>query len=282
MQRLTNGIKGRSIRENRPLTRGELELYVPSIFSYDAHESRSSRFAPVPTIEVVDALALEGYHPFFAVQTAVRDAGKREHTKHMLRFRKDITAQDGTVNEVILCNANDGTSAYQLHAGKFRFVCQNGLVMGDVKHSTKVYHKGQNIMDDVIEGVYHVVDEFDEIERYENEMKLIQLSDTEREAMAISAYIMKEGMPENNDFSATKYRPELLLKSHNPEDHGNKTLFSTFNVLQENLITKGNQTGINASGRRTRSKPVTQIDKNLKLNKDLWAFAQHIVATKNS
>lgn len=282
MQRLTNGIKGRSLRTDRPMTRGELELYVPSIFSYDAHESRSARFAPVPTIEVVDALALEGYHPFFAVQTAVRDASKREHTKHMLRFRKDITAKDGTVDEVILCNANDGTSAYQLHAGKFRFVCQNGLVMGDIKSSTKIYHKGQNIMDDVIEGVYSVVNEFDEINRYEHEMKQIVLSSSEREAMAISAYIMKEGMPENNDFSATKYRPEMLLKSHNTEDHGNTTLFSTFNVLQENAVTKGNQTGINANGRRTRSKPVTQIDKNLKLNKDLWAFAKHIVETKNA
>jgi len=59
---------------NRITGRGEalsdeqLRAAVPSIFATDAHESRSARFAPVPTITVLDGLRAEGFEPFSAVQ----------------------------------------------------------------------------------------------------------------------------------------------------------------------------------------------------------------------
>ena len=55
---------------NRITGRGEalsdeqLRAAVPSIFATDAHESRSARFAPVPTITVLDGLRAEGFEPF--------------------------------------------------------------------------------------------------------------------------------------------------------------------------------------------------------------------------
>jgi hypothetical protein len=33
--------------------------------------------------------------------------------------------------EIVLLNAHDGTSAYQFHAGLFRLVCANGLIVSD-------------------------------------------------------------------------------------------------------------------------------------------------------
>ncbi|HID8810545.1 TPA: DUF932 domain-containing protein, partial [Enterobacter roggenkampii] len=77
------------VRRDRPLTRDELAHYVPSIFSEEKHASRSDRYTCIPTITLLDNLQREGFQPFFACQTRVRNPDKREHTKHMLRLRRE-------------------------------------------------------------------------------------------------------------------------------------------------------------------------------------------------
>lgn len=76
------------IRRDRPLTREELMSHVPSVFSEEKHESRSERYTYIPTITLLESLKREGFEPFFACQTRVRDQSRREHTKHMLRLRR--------------------------------------------------------------------------------------------------------------------------------------------------------------------------------------------------
>lgn len=278
MIKMYKGINGKAIQENRPLTRGELLEVVPSVFQYDAHESRSTRFAPVPTIDVIDRLGQENYFPMFATQAKVRDESKREFTKHMLRFRQPGT-KSGEANEIILVNANDGTSAYQLIAGQFRFVCANGLVMGNLEHNTKIYHKGNNIMDDVLEGVFEVVKNFDRIEQYKAEMQRIQLTDKQRQSFAVAGYFAKEGLPTD----LTKpveflYNPQLLLSRRgiNTQDQYDNSLYSTFNTVQQQVMT-GGQSGISATGRRRTTRGVTNIDKNLDFNSKLWNLATSLV-----
>ncbi len=76
-----------SIRRERPLTDEELMQFVPSVFSGDKHESRSERYTYIPTINIINKLRDEGFQPFFACQSRVRDLGRREYSKHMLRLR---------------------------------------------------------------------------------------------------------------------------------------------------------------------------------------------------
>lgn len=278
MIKMYQGINGKAIKENRPLTRNELLEIVPSVFQYDAHESRSDRFAPVPTIDVIDRLAQENYFPMFATQARVRDISKREFTKHMLRFRQP-GMKEGEANEIILLNANDGTSAYQLISGQFRFVCANGLVMGNTQSNTKIYHKGQNIMDDVIEGVFEVVKDFDLIDRYKSEMSRIQLDDKQRKSFALAGYFAKEGLP--SDLSKPVeylYNPQQLLNTRgiNSTDSNSKSLYSTFNIVQQNVMA-GGQTGFSSKGRRRTTRGVTNIDKNLDFNSKLWDLATRLV-----
>lgn len=278
MLKMYKGINGLALKANRPLNRAELLEVVPSIFAIDGHSSRSSRFAPVATIDVVDRLAQENYFPMYAIQSQTRDVSKRDYTKHMIRFRQP-GAREGEANEIILVNANDGTSAYQLMAGQFRFVCSNGLVMGNMSHNTKIYHKGTDIMDDVIEGVYTVVKDFDDIERYKQEMKQIQLSTAQRDSFAMTAYIIKEGLPEGGDWANAVYQPRLLLsgKDLNTDDRYDNSLYSTFNTVQQHMMA-GGQKGYNPeTGRRRSSREVTNIDKNISLNSELWNTAMKMV-----
>ncbi|EHW7411268.1 DUF932 domain-containing protein, partial [Escherichia coli] len=112
------------IRRDRPLTHEELMHHVPGIFGEDKHTSRSQNYTYIPTITVLESLQREGFQPFFACQTRVRDPDRRGYTKHMLRLRRagEITGQH--VPEIILLNSHDGTSSYQMLPGYFRFVCQ--------------------------------------------------------------------------------------------------------------------------------------------------------------
>lgn len=128
------------IRRDRPLTREELFCVVPSVFSEDKHASRSERYTCIPTITLLENLQREGFQPFFACQTRVRDQGKREHTKHMLRLRREGQITGHQVPEIILLNSHDGSSSYQMLPGLFRMVCQNGLICGESFGEVRVPH----------------------------------------------------------------------------------------------------------------------------------------------
>lgn len=171
------------IRRDRPLTREELFRVVPSVFSEDKHESRSERYTYIPTISLLDSLHREGFQPFFACQTRVRDPGRREHTKHMLRLRREGQITGKQVPEIILLNSHDGTSSYQMLPGLFRAVCQNGLVCGESFGEVRVPHKG-DVVSQVIEGAYEVLGIFDRVEEKRDAMQSLLLPPPAQQALA--------------------------------------------------------------------------------------------------
>ncbi|WP_239509875.1 DUF932 domain-containing protein, partial [Klebsiella oxytoca] len=77
------------MRKERPLTNDELMTVVPSVFSEAKHASRSARYTYIPTITLLDKLREEGFQPFYACQTRVKEEDRRGHTRHMLRLRRD-------------------------------------------------------------------------------------------------------------------------------------------------------------------------------------------------
>src|SRR3546814_719372 len=130
---LTSRFASRSpvLRSERPLSDDQIRAVAPSIFADAPHESRSERYSYIPTATVLQELRGEGFEPFMVCQTRVRHDDRRDYTKHMIRLRHASQINGGEANEIILLNSHDGTSSYQMLAGMFRFVCQNGLVCGD-------------------------------------------------------------------------------------------------------------------------------------------------------
>ena len=70
-----NQLYGHSARFDHAhvLSEDELRHAAPSIFAVEAHESRSERFRPIPTIDVVRGLAREGFMVVGAKQCRVSD-----------------------------------------------------------------------------------------------------------------------------------------------------------------------------------------------------------------
>ncbi|HCL2594128.1 TPA: DUF945 domain-containing protein, partial [Pseudomonas aeruginosa C40A] len=248
------------LRSDYPLSDDQIHRVAPSIFADAPHESRSQRYAYIPTAAVLTELRKEGFQPFMATQTRVRDEGKREHTKHMIRLRHASQINGAEANEIVLLNSHDGTSSYQMLAGMFRFVCSNGLVCGDTVADVRVPHKG-DVAGHVIEGAYQVLSGFERVKENREAMRAITLDDGEAEVFARAALALKYDDP-NKPAPVTE--SQILMPRR--FDDRRPDLWSVFNRTQENL-TKGGLHGRSANGRRQRTRPVQGIDSDVRLNR---------------
>jgi len=260
-------------RQDTPLDDNQLRRIAPSIFAEHPHESRTERYGYIPTIAVLDGLRREGFQPFMVAQSRCRDEGKTEYTKHMLRLRHPGQIMGEMTPEIVLINSHDGTSSYQMMAGIFRLVCQNGLVAGDVVEDIRVRHSGGNIVDDVIEAAYEVVDGFDRVAGSIEEMRATSLTLPEKIAFADAALALKYE-------DRAPIAAQQLLRPRRSEDADNN-LWATLNLCQENLV-KGGLKGRSASGRRTTTRPVRSIDGDVRLNKALWILADRMAELKRA
>ncbi len=255
------------LRSEHPLSDDQIRAVAPSIFADAPHESRSERYSYIPTATVLHKLRGEGFQPFMVCQTRVRQEGRRDFTKHMLRLRhaSQITAR-GVANEIILLNSHDGTSSYQMLAGAFRFVCQNGLVCGDTVADVRVPHKG-DVAGHVIEGAYEVLDGIDHALESREAMQAVTLDDGESQVFARAALALKY-----DDESKPAPITETQVLTPRRFDDRRPDLWSVFNRTQENLIKGGLQSRA-TNGRRQSTRPVQGIDQNLRLNRALWLLA---------
>ena len=180
------------IKSNDPISLDALRANVPSIFANDKHHSRSDRYTYVPTSDIVVALDKEGFSPFFACQAKVRteNLDRADFAKHMIRFRHASMINSDVANEIILVNSHDGSTSYQMMAGAFRFVCSNGLICGDLVEDIRVRHSG-NIVDNVIEGAYSILDQFGNVEASKEGMKSLVLRQEEKQIFADVALTLK-------------------------------------------------------------------------------------------
>ena len=264
-----------SLRSSTPIADDQLRQVAPSIFAEAAHDSRSARYTYIPTSTILDGLRKEGFQPFAVTQTRVRDEGKRDFTKHMLRLRHASQIADTEANEIILLNSHDGTSSYQMLAGMFRFVCANGLVCGNAVSDVRVPHKGQ-IMDNVIEGAYDVLDGFGLVRELRDDMRAISLRPAEAEIFARSALTLKY---EPDPVKPPPVTESQILAPRRSADTGTD-LWTTFNRVQENLV-RGGLPARNAAGRRTRTREVQGIDQSVKINRALWLLADEMKKLKS-
>jgi hypothetical protein len=257
------------VRDDRPLSDDQIRRAVPSIYAEEPHHSRSHRYGYIPTSQVLAGLRKEGFQPFFACQTRVKIADKAPFTKHMLRLRhaSQIGGADATeANEIILINSHDGSSAYQMLAGVFRFICTNGLICGDEVGDIRVPHRG-DVVGRVIEGAYTVLDEFKRIDDNRQTMKEIPLTPPEQTLFARAALVERFG-----EDKAPPVTTDQVLAPERWEDRGSD-LWTVFNRTQEHLV-RGGLRAHTANNRRTRTRAVTGIDQNVKLNRGLWMLAE--------
>ncbi len=254
------------------LSNQDIMRIAPSVFAEEKHESRSDRYSYVPSSEILVALRKEGFVPYYATQSKSRIAGKSEFTKHMLRFRhlsQMMAAQVGNeVNEVVMVNSHDGTSKINLFGGRYRFTCSNGLMYGESIEEVSFPHT-KVTLDNVIEGAYTIVKEFDYVDDMVADMQNTPITMLEQQGMALQALSLKFDMSKD-------FRPSSrdILMPRRQEDVGSN-LWTTFNVIQENIIRGGVPKTVNPpeNGRHGSTRETKNITDSVTLNRGMWDIA---------
>jgi Domain of unknown function (DUF932) len=254
-----------------PLDNDSLRRLAPSIFAVQPCQQMSAKYTFIPTIQVVEKMRQEGFQPFAAMQSRTRIDGKRDFTKHMIRFRHaeavPINRLGGLYPEIVLVNAHDGGSAYRIEAGLFRMVCFNGMIVGEHAGSMRVRHSGSAA--GIIEASYEIVEEFPNVLESAERFHQLRLTAPQQEAFAESALSLRY------DEGQAPVQPAAILRVHRTED-STPTLWSTFNVVQENMVNGGIRGRNPETQRRVRTRAVSGISENQRLNKALWSLTERM------
>ncbi len=110
-------------------------------------------------------------------------------------------------------------------------------------------------------------------------MKVIEMTPDERGIYARAAHGLVFSEPEN-----APVQPDQLLSERRYDDKGHD-LWTTFNVVQENVM-RGGLKGVKQTddcrSRRTTTRPVKTIDRNIKLNQALWYLTEKMAELKGT
>lgn len=256
------------LRDINGLDDNAIASFAPSVFADSAHSSRASTYGFIPTGSVLARLRDNGFFPVEVQQQRCYDVEKRGFTRHMLRLRHaDIPASAEGQHEVILFNSHDGTSSFRLAAGYFRFVCANGLWIGARDVDVRVYHRGSNVANDVIEGSYRIISECRQNEEMIEDMRSRTMGIAERIAFANQAIRLRFG-------ERPVVTTEQVLMPRRGEDAAN-TEWQVFNRVQENLMV-GGMYGRTPSNKTRKVRAITGLSKAAAFNARLWDIMQRV------
>jgi hypothetical protein len=246
---------------------------TPSLYSEKAMDNLSSKYRFVPTSRVMDGLRENGWVPVSVEQQRVRKVEKIGYQKHLIRFRQQ--AQMDSLNEynmeLVLINSHDGGSSYQLTAGIYRRICQNGLVVGEETFQTiRFRHTGTEARE-ILKASLNVIQWMPELNKSISAMKERQLTGLERVRFAEHALILRYP-----NIGKSPIYGDTLLISRRDADIGD-SVWNVYNRIQENLIVGGINDGLRGKNGRLRSmRGIKGIDSKVQLNKQVWSLAARL------
>ena len=264
------------------LTKEELQKQCPMAFKeLPTNPNVSGRYVQANTATVIDDLAKLGWYPVEAKQCRNKKNSSGIRSFHMVAFQNpDIkitkTNDDGssvvdTYPRIILTNSHDGFNSFKFMLGLFRLVCSNGLVVCDnqmvnmsIRHMNYTFEELRMVVKTAIEEVPNIVNTM-------NEMCNIQLTDEQKQELAIEVIKIRKGIEENETYAVEQDVVEDILTPVREEDKSND-LWTIFNICQEKLIKGGffNKTNKN---KLRKVKSITSIKKDMEYNQRVWLTA---------
>ena len=244
------------------------EIQLSSINQTAKHENLSKRYHFLNTKSVLEDMANSGWFPVQAQQKKVRKEeyeGFQSHT--VLLANKNLESPTMTTfPRIMLKNGHDGKSAIHFIIALYEKICANGLCVANNKlediRITHVEYKVDLLQQAIGESVKRIGETLDTVES----MKQYTLSSSDRTEYAQKAIDMA--------FDGEKYsiKPEDLLYNWRVAQK-EPTLWNTYNTVQERII-RGGVRQIRSDGSRIHSRAITAIDRNIKVNKNLWTLAE--------
>ena len=255
------------------LTDETLRHQAPSIFASGPMNGVSQRYAFVPTARIVTGLREHDWVPVAVEEQRIRNEARRGFQKHLIRFRRaeQMETLDEWNVELVLLNSHDTGCAYQIHAGIYRRICSNGLVLSqDSFQAIHFRHAGLS-EDEVVQASFCLLDYVPRVGQLVERFRARVLE--ARESLALAAHALVLRYP---SVAEAPIDPETLLKARRPADEGTD-LWRTLNRIQENLIHGGVSDFHRDRRVKLRSvRALRGIDSKVSLNKGLWGVAERL------
>jgi len=255
----------------RSISLADLQSRAPAAFADHAASVTGPAYSFISTAELVRALLDAGF-----VLSSARQAGVRRRDPHFARHivrlrqaRERLTLVDA-VPEIVLVNSHDGTSSYTLHAGLFRPVCSNGLLMrsADVGFIRLPHRRGQ--IGDVVRGALELAARFANMRQICEAMVARQLDVEERRSFAANALRLRYD-------GQAPIEPDRLSGVRRAADEGSD-VWHVYNRVQEHLL-RGGLPGRSQSGRQVRTRALHAIREDVRINLGLWQLAVSLVGS---
>ena len=248
-----------------------LRQQAPSIFAAGPMAGVSDRYTFVPTARIITGLRALDWVPVAVEEQRIRSEARRGFQKHLLRFRRAEQMQtlDEWNVELVLVNSHDAGCAYQLHAGLYRRICSNGLVIPDGQFETIRFRHAGLEADAVVQASFRLIDYMPRVSGLVERFKGRVLDEREQRQFAEAAVLLRYP-----SLAAAPVDPLTLLQVRRAEDAG-ASLWQAMNRAQESLVRGGvsdhrrDQRGQLRSVRALRG-----IDSKVSLNQALWGLAE--------
>ena len=253
--------------ETKPLaiatfTLAEASANCPAIIAKAPHTAVSERYAFLPTEPIIKAAQTHGWKILAADMP--RGSSGTVTGMHRVKMAHESNLFNKVGGEgfptVDIINSHDRSKRLSTNIGFYRLVCSNGLVIpSGVAQSAKIAHMHQTI-ESVIEALEGALALTANIAATIDDLKTRKVSKVEASVLAHYATELRY-----QGWHKVPIEPKQLLERRREADMG-EDLWSTFNVVQENLV-RGGMTSV--TGRKIGG--IHGFHDDLRVNKGLWA-----------
>jgi hypothetical protein len=228
------------------------------------HISRSDKYKVVATKEIAQRFKELGFVVDEYMEARVRKVDRIGYQKHMVRLSNPNlkSIHEDIKLQLLVTNSHDGSTSFKMQLGFYRFVCSNGLIVGETFESVRLRHSG-SILEEIEEAIERIVAQADLLNVRISMMKAKTLSPIE------SRTFIEEALKLRN----IKEAEVPVLR---PEDMG-EDLFTVYNRVQEMLVTGGSDYR-NQNNRVRQLRGIRNIAKLTKINEQLFDLAMRYVA----
>lgn len=258
--------------------RGFLRKNYPAVMA-DRPVGMSDGYQFMPSHKIAETLIDRFGLGLVAVGQQFSRSRDPKGQEHFMRFRlpksMELTKVGDSKPELVIMNSHNGRSTLRAYAGIFRLICANGMVIADKTFGKiTLRHFGT---ENNYEAFSQVLDgmavNFNRLDQRMQALDELLLSPGRQTAMARK--LMKaRGVP---DWVEPKMVLEARRDIERPNEDGTRSVWKTYNVLQESLA-EARDIQFARAGARTRSlRPLVGARSQVLVNEKLWSAMEEYV-----
>ena len=195
----------------------------------EKYQTLSDKYNVMTTGNIVNDFKDKGFQITQYQEARIRKEDKRYKQKHFVRMTLNEDSEMLERPEIVIHNSYDGSSPLKIFIGIYRFVCSNGMIIGDHMNEPLILRHNNNNWESLL---YNFVSQYNEMVNAQtaiiSDMKKYYMSYSDEVRFAEKAILLREESKDVLD-------PRELVLVRRKEDNG-KNLWMTFNKVQEALI----------------------------------------------